>query len=414
MSYTLNDLVTEVKARSIRSESGTQFDTRIKNVINTSLFRLARESNWRVLRRDTFFDTVAEYSTGTGAVAVTNNSATVTITGATLLTDGIDVGRRIDLGGSSKPYQIRTITGETTLTVDTLYDGDTSTTQEYKIYGQEFYNLPIQAGKAALLWHQDYGYPVEMGYITDPSFYAFNASLTQGNTPVVWRQWGMNNVIDQPKQSGVLSIASSVASDTSINVTVFGDVAGFPDFETITTNSSDGTTSVSSTKSFSKVERITKGASSDGRISVTADSGNTSVGTLVVGDSTGMVEYLKIGLFPFPTRVFPINVLYYKDPWRLVNDDDMHEMGHQFDEAIVLLSTAKLNYEQNKKEGDRFLTLYADEVKNLRKHNIDKISNWMPSLRRVPHRNGGFGGQTGSRFLNFGQLGGQFGPRSGA
>jgi hypothetical protein len=410
MSYPFSDLVTEVKARSIRSESGTQYDARIKNVINTSLFRLARESNWRVLRRDTFFDTVAEYSTGTGAVTVTNDSVNVTVTGATFITDGIDVGRRIDLGGSTKPFQIRTITGETTLTVDSVFDGDTSTTQEYKIFGQEFYNLPIQAGKAALLWHQDYGYPVEMGYVTDPRFYAHNTSLSQGNTPVVWRQWGMNSIIDQPLEASVLSISSSSTTDTSISVTVFGTVSGFPDFETVATNSSDGTTAVSTTKSFSDVERITKAGATTGRITVTANSGNATIGILPVGDTTGMVEYLKIGLFPYPTRVFPINVLYYKDPWRLVNDGDIHELGHQFDEAIILMSTAKLNFEQNKKEGNRFLALYVDEVKNLKKHNVDKIANWMPSLRRVAHRNRG--SQTGSRFLNFGQLGGQFGPRT--
>ena len=106
-------------------------------------------------------------------------------------------------------------------------------------------------------------------------------------------------------------------------------------------------------------------------------------------------------------------MLSYKDPARLVNDGDMHELGHQFDEAIILLSTAKLNYEQSQKEGDRFQALYTDEVKNLRKHNIDVIANWLPNLRSGARGvSGGRFGRTGSRFLGFGQVGGgNFGPR---
>ena len=104
-----------------------------------------------------------------------------------------------------------------------------------------------------------------------------------------------------------------------------------------------------------------------------------------------------------------INVYYYKDPYRLVNDGDVHELGHHFDEAIILLSVAKLNYEQNKDEGDKFFAMYKDELKVLKKTNIDKI-DWLPDLRK-PHESH-VGNGLAHPFLSYKQIsGGSFGPR---
>ena len=257
-----------------------------------------------------------------------------------------------------------------------------------------------------------------MEYASDNDFYHIGHSLEQGDTPVIWRQWGSDDVIEQPLEGSVLRVFSSSSSDTSKGITVFGTVGGFPDSETITTNSSDGTTAVSGSKSFTEVERVTKDSTTVGRITVDANSANTTIATLPTGDTTGSVQYLKVQVFPFPTRVFPVNVLYYKDPWRLVGNNDIHELGHQFDEAIIDLTVAKLNYGQSKKEGDKFFALYKDEIKNLSKYNVDTIANWQPSLRRglrvFSHAGHGVGHGhhgTSSRFLSFSQLGGFFGPR---
>lgn len=410
MSYTFLDLQTEVKARSILNESGTQFDTQVKNAINTSLFRLSREANWRMLRRKATFDTVATYTTGSDAVTATNASKDITVTGATFITDGIKPGRLIQIGGSSLSYFIETVTGETTLTLDTKYDGDTSTTQTYKIFGQEQYNLPIQASKFAVVWHQDFGYPFAMNYIQDPDFYFFNDTLKDSNTPVLYRQWTVNGVLDQPLEGSVMRVTSSATADTSITITVFGTVSGYPDFEEISTDSSDGTTAVSGSKSFTEVDRVTKSATSTGRITVDANTTNTTIAVLPVGDTAGMIQYHKIQLFPYPTRVFPIHVAYYKDLYRLVGDNDMHELGYDFDEAIIDLSTAKLNFSQSKKDGDNFFALYKDELRTLRSKYNDTIMDWFPSLRKRKNSRNSSRGNSVNNILSYNQLGGQYGP----
>ena len=368
----------EVKRRATRDQSGTTFDTAVKNIINTSLFRLSREGMWRPLRRKGSFTTVTSYTEGTGAAAVTEDSTAVTITGATLLTDGVQVGRYIKFDGSGTYYKIATITGETTLTLDKIYDGDDATDAEYSILPQEEYNLPIQAGHRTFLWHKEYGYPYQMGYVTDQSFYSSGAYDTNTAIPTHYRMWSEDMVITPLLAPSVMRVFSSVITDTSQAVTIFGTVSGYPDFEQV---SLTGTTAASGSKSFSMVERVVKDASTTGRITVDANSANTTVAVLPVGDTTDGIQYRKVQLYPLPNSAFDIYVWYYKDPYRLVNDYDIHELGQDFDEAIICLSVAKIKYETSQTEGDKWFGLYKDELRTLRKTNTDKI-DWIPTLNK--------------------------------
>lgn len=380
--FTFKDLQDEVKRRATRDQGGTQFDTAVKNNINFALFRLGREAPWRVLRRKNTFNTVTSYTTGSGAVTVTNGSANVTITGATLITDGVVIGRKIKLSGSGKYFDIAQITGETTLVLDQNFDGTNSTTNTYEIFPQMEYNLPIQSSHRMFMWHEAFGYPFKMQYITDQDFYQRGVYLQIKYIPTHYRMWGEDMVITQLRQPSIISISSSATADTSIGITVFGNVSGYPDYEVITTNGSNGTTVVNGTKTFQSIERVVKNASTTGRITVTANTATDTVAVLPVGDTTAGILYKKVQLYALPTTVFPMHVQYYKDPYRLVNDNDVHEMGQEFDEAIILMAVGKLRAEQSQQtEADRYFTLYKDEVFNLRKTNTDKI-DWFPSLKR--------------------------------
>lgn len=379
MAFAFSDLQTEVKRRATKNQGGTQFDPGIKNVINTSMWRIAREARWRSLRRITTFNTVAPYSTGTGAVTVTNGSKNVTVTGATFLTDDVRIGRYITFSGSSKYFKIATITGETTLTINQNYDGTSSAVATYGILGQEEYTLPIQIGHSAFFWHRAYGWPRKLEYIPTQEFYEVGVIDTLQNIPLNYRMWGMDSTLEQLKAASVITISSSSSSDTSIAVTVFGIVSGYPDYEIITTNSSNGTTNVVGSKTFSLVERITKNQNTIGRITCTSNSANVTVSILPVGSTTTGPYYTKIQLYPLPNIAFPVTCMYYKLPYQLVNDGDVPELGEEFSEAIILLSVAKLNAEQNKKEDADFFKLYQDEITTLKSTNTDKI-DWAPHL----------------------------------
>ncbi len=409
MAYTYKDLQDEVKRRATLDQSGTQFNTAIKNLINSSLFRIARESLWRVLRRRATFDTVTTYSTGSGGGTFTKDSKSISCTSATWLTDNIDIGRRIKFQGDSTVYTIKTITGETALTIDQVYTGSTiSGTGTYSILGQEEYNLPIQTSHKVFLWHEAFGNPLMLDYITDQDFFGFGIDNTNESTPVGYRMWREDMVDEQLLEASTITISSSVSGDTNIDVTIFGVVSNFPDFETITTNSSNGTTTVTGSKSFSSVSRVVKAASTTGRITVTANSANATVAVLPVGDTTAGIQFSKIQLYPLPNAIITMNVEYYEEPYRLVNDGDVTTLGQEFDEAIILLATSKLKFEQNQDEGEKFFSLYQDEVRSLKKTNADKI-DWTPTLRSGRKSRAG---QFVHPYLQTSQVGANFGLRN--
>ena len=403
------DLQNEVKRRGTKNQSGTQFDTAVKNLLNSSLFRVSRDGLWRVMRRRRFFNTKTTYSTGSGAATLTNNSTVFTVTGATFITDDIEVGRRIKFSGDSRYHTIRTLSSETAGTIEETYNGTSTSTGTYSILGQEEYNLPLQAGHRLFMWHEEYGYPYKMQYITDQEFFLSGSINTTESTPTHYRMWGEDMVKTQLRNDSALKVYSSSDSDTSVDIVIFGEVSDLPDQETIATNSSDGTTIVTGSKTFKarSIERVVKDSSTVGRITVTDADGNVIV-VLPAGDATSGVVYRKVQLYPLPDTAFDINVQYYKDPYRLVNDDDVHEMGQEFDEAIILLATAKIMYESSKNAGDRFMGLYKDELKSLRKANTDKI-DFFPTLKRGLRANAS-GARVHPR-LGYHQVGAYYGPK---
>lgn len=381
MAFSFADLQTEVLRRALRNQGGGQFTTAIQNAINLSIWRIARDAKWRTLRRSTTFNTVTTYFKGTGAASVTNGSINFTVTGATFITDDIRIGRYIKFDGSVIYFKIATITGETTGTLDQVFDGTTSSTLAYAISPQEEYVLPIQIGHSAFLWHRKYGMPKIMKYITAYDFYVAGVLDILTNIPVAYRMWGVDSCLEQVKAPSIMTISSSSTSDTNISITVFGIVSGYPDYEIITTNSSDGTITVSGVKSFSSVERIVKNQNTIGRIAVTSNTAHVTVGILPVGSTTTGPMYTKIQVYPLPNSIFPINVFYYKLPYKLVNDGDVAEIGEDFSEAIILLASAKMKAEQNQTaDAQNFMNLYQDEIKSLKQTNIDKI-DWKKELR---------------------------------
>ncbi len=331
--YLYSDLKSEVKRRSLKNQSATEFDMAVGTAINTSLLRLAREALWRQLRRTT------------------------------------------------------------SLTIGT---------------SQEEFNLPVQVTYRMFMWHEDYGYPYVMRYIPAHEFYSTGVDKDETGTPTHYRKRRKEMVLEQPSSTSAVTISSSVAADDNIQVTVFGIVSGYPDSEVITTNGADGTTPAAGAKSFTTIERIVKASSSTGRITATTNGAAVTTAVLPVGDTTAGIRYRKIQLYPQADSSFSMNINYYKEPYRLVNDGDVHDLGQEFDEAIMLLAVSKINFESNKDEGEKFYALYQDELKTLKKHNIDKV-DFFPKLERP------FADYTSNMlhpFLSFQQVGGSYGPRT--
>ena len=383
MATTFKTLQDEIKRRGTRDQSGTTFDAGIKNIINFSISRIATDAPWRTLRRKTTFDTVTSYTKGstTGGASVTSGSTTVTVPNATFITDGVQIGRKVKITASGTYYYIKTIPSETTFTVDMNNFATTSTGNTYEILPQEEYVLPMQISHRIFMWHEMFGYPYFLRYVTDMDFYTRGLYLVQKYPPTNYRMWGEDMVLNQVREPSVLSLASSSSSDVNISVMVFGTVSGYPDYEIITTDPSNGSATVNGLKTFSYVERVSKSVASTGRITCSANTAQDTITVLPVGDTTSGPLYAKVQLYPLPNMVAPIHVQYYKNPYDLINDSDVHELGEDFNEAIILLSVAKIKAEANLAEADRFMQFYIDEMRHLKTTNCDKF-DWMPSLRR--------------------------------
>lgn len=397
----------EIKRRALKNQSGTEFDDEVKNVANASLLRLGREAKWRVLRRKTHFDTVTSYTSGTGYMIVTQSSSTFTLstTAGSFWTDKIEIGRKINFGTSSWDYTIRSLSTATSGTLDLLYRGTTSTATSYEIYPQEEYTLPVQVDHRCILWHEDFGYPFRMHYIPDQTFLDAGVNLTAKGTPTHYRMWGENSVKAQPTTATPLVVTLTSTTDAAVEVTIKGQVAGYPHSEKLTV--STGTTS-NTAYEYESVESVSKDSYTAATITLTGSRSGYTVAVLPMGDTTDTIKYSKVQLYKLPNRVFPINVFYYKDTYKMVNDDDVHELGENFNEAIILLSVAKFKYQDSQAEGDVWKKMYDDEVASLKKTNVDKI-DWLPILERP---NQGRTDPFVTKNLLFSQAGAYYGPSS--
>ena len=190
-----------------------------------------------------------------------------------------------------------------------------------------------------------------------------------------------------------------------MTVRVFGNSYSYPDSETIGLN---GATAATGSTLFSSLERVMKDASTTGRITIAA-SGDTSVVYAVIpaGDVTSGILYKKIQIHPLPTEVFDINIQYYKEPFALVDDDDVHELGQEFDEAIILLAVTKIRSETNQAEAATFYELFKAELTTLRRTNADKI-DWFVTMKRPYSSRAGYVGGT---MLQYRQAGSYYGPQ---
>jgi hypothetical protein len=381
---TYSELQTEIKRRATRDQGGTTFDGAIRVALNRAYLRISREALWRQLRRTTRFTTKPSYTTGTANL--TTSSAAVSFVGSTFLTEGIEINRRVKFSSTNTLYYIREVVDETSLVIDKEYSADSSTGNTYEIYPQGEYILPMQCGHRVFLWHEEYGYPYLLQYVPEQEFLGQHNFLFETGIPRRYTMWGEDMARVQIQTPGKLSVFSTSSSDTKIGVLVHGLVDGIPAYETIYTNASNGMTTANGLLNFETIERVTKLSRGTGVIYVTRENAakaysNNAYAIIPMGNSMKGVFYKRFNIFPLPNKEMTINVRYYKDVWKMTVDDELHELGAEFDEAIICLSVARIKAETNQQEASTFYKLYQDEIKILRRTNADK-PDWFPTLKR--------------------------------
>lgn len=159
--------------------------------------------------------------------------------------------------------------------------------------------------------------------------------LSFTGTPSHWAFRGLEFLRAQPSASGVITIVSSSASDTTQKVRINGLISGSADTELLTLN---GTTTVTGTKTWDagteaqpSIFSISKDGTTTGRITVAR-----SDTLAVIAPNDYIEERQPIYLYPIPTATNTYRIRGYKRPRVMVNSEDFPDLPSAFHELVLL------------------------------------------------------------------------------
>jgi hypothetical protein len=127
-----------------------------------------------------------------------------------------------------------------------------------------------------------------------------------------------DTIAKQPTAASALSISSDDVDDTQQTVRIWGISGGQ---EVTESKLLTGTTAVTSGYSYTRVDRVSKSAVTEGTVTLTANAGAVTVATLAPRELTA--RYLKIRLIRRPSSAIVYDLTYRLKAPRLEFDEDI-------------------------------------------------------------------------------------------
>lgn len=214
------------------------------------------------------------------------------------------------------------------------------------VASQEDYQAPRDMDKIGLL--RQTTSPIKIKYIPDNLFYKYVPNPTAEGNPRWYRMWEEFGVETQLTADDTIDIVSDSTSDdgSTFKVTVTGlDANGVFQVETYVL---DGTTVVAGTKTFSKIIQVSKSCATTGTITVTENSGGTSVVTLASWERSP--RFKRVSFYPIPSAIITIYLEYYTRLKELVNDSDVPNFDVKWHWVLREGTLAKTFQYQNKEQ----------------------------------------------------------------
>lgn len=178
---------------------------------------------------------------------------------------------------------------------------------------------------------------------------------------------GLAKVQNQPSASSQLSISSNNSEDTGKKIIVRGLVSGIYMTEEVQLDSTNATTAVTTTNSFDAdgVESIQKEDVTSGTITVTADSGSTTVVKIPPKDIA--IEAPKVRLKYVPSEAQTLKYYFYKKVRRLTNDYDTPTIPEQFQWECLINGVLAIAFYNNQdyQQGQLFESKMEAGIKKL-------------------------------------------------
>lgn len=155
--------------------------------------------------------------------------------------------------------------------------------------------------------------------------------MSQVGAPWVYSIWGYSYVRNQPSAASVVTLVSSSASDSNVNVTVQGISGGVEQTEVINTN---GVTPIAGTVSFTELFSIVSDGTHVGTLTATTNAGGVTAA--IIGPNGPTDEKQPIYLWPTPTDARSIHVRGYRRPRTMIVDGDFPDLPSNYHELVLI------------------------------------------------------------------------------
>ena len=186
------------------------------------------------------------------------------------------------------------------------------------------------------IWHELNNKKAPIELVNKDIFYQKYLSTTSTDDPVIAIISKISPIYNSITTPRVLTISSSNSADVNIPVRIYGLVNGSPAYETITTNSSNGTTSASGSKAFSDIYSIAKNGETTGEITIY--SVPTTLAVLPSGVLSAEVRYTYLKFYPILAQDMTIYFLKKRKQYKINMDNDFMILSDNHDDAILKLA----------------------------------------------------------------------------
>lgn len=252
------------------------------------------------------------------------------------------------------------------------------------VSGTEFYQLPRDLDRVSLIRQTQS--PIKLRRVPEELFHELIPNPTATGNPFWYRIWNEEGVEVRLAADDTVDVVSSSISDTSaFKVSISGyDTNGIKQSEEL---SLSGTTLVNGTITWDagRPLRISKSAQTTGDITVTENSGGTTL--VIVGQEERSPRFKVIGLYPIPGSGITMSLEYYTRIRRLTNDSGVPDIDSKWIWVVRLGALAKI-YAFQEPDARRTLStqsLYKQAVNGMVKADL-VIPDYIPHLRKHRRR----------------------------
>lgn len=222
---------------------------------------------------------------------------------------------------------------------------------------QNYIVMPLDFDSAMNVWHEQYTNEELMEIMSLKDFRSLdkNTSLTGNPERVAFAP--STGILAQPSSASQITVYSSSTTDKTQHISIYGISNGLPYNESVQL---DNTGYALTTATFTRVDKVTKSASTVGRISVESNVGTVTVATMPAGLLSNSLEYTLMYMYPYSSTAISMYMDYFRKQYWLEDDFDVTLLGDDFDEAILLYGDWLLTQNEER------LVQYKDMIKDLK------------------------------------------------